>query len=250
MIEWDFPREFHWDFHGWFGILMDLVASTSAAWIHPPMETGRLLEPRYHSCISSIWQRPPGASEYLKGLKATSCAQKLFVSFGSSWIFVETLSCRPFYSYLKKENSIGQSPVKVNNFNLKHNHLIQKLAPTRRSLTERRTLRVHAIRMGWMLLVKPSRHWESLNVHIETPWYFHISPLCFGMLDLEIAIWGYTMVQWYTPFSDTSHAIYKVNSWTWWCGYGSIRCHSTLDMIWVESKDAIRWWSHLGIENH
>ena len=156
---------------------MDLVASTSAAWIHPPMETGRPLEPRYHSCISSIWQRPPGASEYLKGLKATSCAQKLFVSFGSSWIFVETLSCRPFYSYLKKENSIGQSPVKVNNFNLKHNHLIQKLAPTRRSLTERRTLRVHAIRMGWMLLVKPSRHWESLNVHIETPWYFHISPL-------------------------------------------------------------------------
>ena len=92
------------------GISWMILGSWWILWdLHPQPGFIHLLEPRYHSCISSIWQRPPGASEYLKGLKATSCAQKLFVSFGSSWIFVETLSCRPFYSYLKKENSIGQS---------------------------------------------------------------------------------------------------------------------------------------------
>ena len=36
-IEWDFHRDFHRDFMDDFGIFMDLVGSTSAAWIHPPV---------------------------------------------------------------------------------------------------------------------------------------------------------------------------------------------------------------------
>ena len=60
-------------------------------------------------------------------------------------------------------SSLSVIHFEVNHFGLKPHSFM----PIRRSLAEQRTQRIHAIRMSWMLLVKPSMHWESVLVQLN-----------------------------------------------------------------------------------